>query len=144
MRTEMQPTDHRTPLERYRGDSQAALLTCSLKLRIAAASGVHRKAPGKAGDWRGAIVDGQRQGRANLQAALCALTWPAARGALMRHHDAFVAALKGMRPERGEAVNAYQARQYANGAALETAWTHFCAVSGGPVSGGAGAAGSWP
>jgi hypothetical protein len=117
--------DARTPLERYRGDSAFALMSCSLKLRIAAASGVQRKAPGKAGDWRGAIVDGQRQGRTNLQAALCALTWPAARGALMRHHEAFVAALKGMRPERGEAVDAYQARQYANGAEVEAAWSGF-------------------
>jgi hypothetical protein len=124
VRTEMQ-TDHRTPLERYRGDSQAALLACSLKLCVAAASGVQRKAPGKAGDWRSGIVDGQRQGRANLQAALCALTWPAARDALMRHHEAFVTALKGMRPERGEAVDAYQARQYANGAAVEAAWSGF-------------------
>ena len=124
----METINHSAAVARYNRDAQSALMACSVKLCHAAASGLHRQAPGKAGDWRSAIVQGQRKGRANFDAALQGLDCSAAREALRVHHGAFVSALKGLRPVRGEAVDVYQARQLANAEAVKGAWMSFQAA----------------
>lgn len=120
-----QEKDTRTPIERYRGDSAFALMSCGLKLRLAEARAASGKEAGEDADVPACIVEGKAKGKAGLDAAMKAARKPAAREALKGYHVAFVSALEGVIPGADEARISYAARQRALNDRVTAAWARF-------------------
>lgn len=74
---------------------------------------------------RGCIAAGRHVCHATFAAALRAVRKPDAREALKAYHSAFVAALDGVAPLRGEARDGYERRQQWLSHVMAHAWTRF-------------------
>ena len=100
--------DNRSPLDRYRGDSQYHLLMCSMSFKMAALKADGGQPQDEKDDYAGCIKKGKAESKANLDKALRTLKKPQAREALKTYHVAFVSALEGIFPGADERRISYE------------------------------------
>jgi hypothetical protein len=117
--------DKRTPLERYSGDGQFALVMCKLQLKTALLKADLGQAPDEKSDWIGCIRQGKEQAKANLAAALRTVKKRKAQEALKSYHVALVTAIDGIAPGADERKISYEQRQQALDTKVTEAWNRF-------------------
>jgi hypothetical protein len=126
-------TDHRTPLDKYSGDTAFFIMECSLKFRLASSLADLRDsggsppplAPGVDADYMKCISDGGESARAKLKPAILTVKKEKAREALKTYHVAFISALEGIAPGFDEPKILYQQRQQTLNDKRKEAWSRF-------------------
>lgn len=123
--------DDRSPIARYEGDLEYAVIKCTLALKIANNSAKLTELKGNDGsspdseDWRVCIATQKTTAKVNYEAALKSVKKPAARAALKEHFIQGSQALSGIAPYSNETVIAHAKRQGDNRAKLDELWTRF-------------------
>lgn len=110
--------DTRTPVQRYRGATQYALIDCGLDLWRSNAAGAGTSGLSECIDKHAA------SSKVALQAATETVS-PAAGQALREYHVIFLTALRGLEPNADERKISYEQRQASLKDRLNEAWARF-------------------
>lgn len=117
--------DNRTPLDRYQGDTQYALLMCKLTLRLAVAKAEGNAPQDEQSNYSYCISKSKVTAKASLDKALRTVKKPKAQEALKSYHVAFVSAVEGIRPGADERKISYEQRQQVLEGKVTEAWARF-------------------
>lgn len=124
--------EKQTPLEKYEGLVAFGILSCGLSFSLgqslAKNESLGLSASGesaKMADHNKCIRDSKADIKKAYGLALGSVKKPAAKSALKEHYIAALNAIQGINPQTGEIKLAYDARQSANKAAVDKAWTRF-------------------
>ncbi len=117
--------DNRTPIEKYRGDTQFPLLMCKLTLKLAVMKSDSGAAQDEKSDYTECIGKGRVNAKASLDRALRTIKKPKALEALKTYHVAFVTALEGIHPGAEERKISYEQRQEFLEGKVTEAWARF-------------------
>jgi hypothetical protein len=117
--------DGRTPLERYQGDGEFALITCKISLRMALGRAELGQEQDDNSDVAGCIEKGKSATKKSFDAALRTVKRAKAKEALKSYHVSLVGALEGIRPGSSERKISYEQRQQALEGKLTEAWARF-------------------
>jgi hypothetical protein len=118
-------SDKRTPLERYRGDTQFALVMCKLSLRVALAVAAGGGQQDDKSDYASCIRKSKASAKSSLDMALRTVKKPKAQDALKSYHVAFSTAVEGIRPGPDERKISYEQRQQSLEEKVTEAWARF-------------------
>lgn len=117
--------DNRSPLDRYRGDTQFALMMCRIKIGMSEAKVKAYEQQDETSDFVGCIREGKAKAKASLTAALKTVKKAKAADALKGYHVAFSTALDGIVPGSDERRISYEVRQRALDGKVTEAWARF-------------------
>jgi hypothetical protein len=118
-------SDKRTPLERYRGDTQFALMMCKISLRLALAVAAGGGQQDNKSDYASCITENKASAKLTLDKALRTVKKSKAQEALKSYHVAFSTAIEGIRPGADERKMSYEQRQQSLEEKLTEAWARF-------------------
>ena len=123
-----QPEKERSPVQQYRGKTEAGLLICKLHLQLEQAIEANPRGARSVEvkpDAIGCRKELAGETRNLLDSALETLDSEAAKSALKTYHVAFATALKGIEPGMGEHAINYDARQQRLQEKMTEAWVAF-------------------
>lgn len=109
-----------TPVDYYRNVTQQELVSCGDTVQASS----KQSRPLDRGE-RSCFAVGAHVCRLDFEAAMQIVSKPDARAALRAYHSAFMSALDGIAPQKGEAREVYQRRQQELQHRLAHAWTRF-------------------